>query len=851
MSVTYDDAVARGARVRRRDLPRTRSTSRNSTRRSVTRTTGSTWTAGSRRSWASSTASPHGDIGALFKTVGMTLVSTVGGAGGPLYGTLFLQLGVATRGQDGADGRGLARRAHGGRRRACRRAGRPSRTTRRCWTRCGRPGLRSPRRLAEGASLPEALQRSAAAGEEGMKATIPLVARKGRASYLGERSAGHQDPGRDVVVPATEDRRRHLGRRLTCTTRRRRRHAMADYVGALDQGTTSTRFMIFDHAGAVKGVDQKEHEQIYPKPGWVEHDPKEIWTRCQEVIDGALPRPACRPRIWPRSGSRTSARRPSCGIATPVSRSTTPSCGRTRASRTSSTSSRPTAGRTASATRRGCRWRPTSPARRCAGSSTTSRAPAHAPRPASSPSATSTPGASGTSPVGSTAGVHVTDVSNASRTMLMNLATLDWDDDLLAAIGVPALDAARRSGPSSAVYGEAMGTLAGIPVAGDLGRPAGRDVRPGRLRRGRRQEHLRHRQLHAAQHRDRDGALQERPAHHGGLEARGRPGRVLPGGRDRDHGRARAVAAGQPRVDLDAPRRSRPWPNTVEDNGGIYFVPAFSGLFAPYWRGDARGAIVGMTRYVNKGHFARATLEATAWQTREVLDAMEADSGVKLKELKVDGGMVYNDTLMQFQADCLQVPGDPSQGRRDDGAGCRLRRRPRRGLLELLRGPARELGQGQGVDADRCRPTRSRPSTRCGRRPSRAPSTGRSKGRGPTARTRRGGRRTDRTAARRPHVHEEASMEKDDEHDEPKGKHEGDFAEGQEESEHDEDEHRGTFAEGQTGRRGSRHRRPEGLLRRGSSRGRGRGPQAQGDVRGGAVRGARALSRPEAGVPVR
>jgi glycerol kinase len=95
---------------------------------------------------------------------------------------------------------------------------------------------------------------------------------------------------------------------------------------------------------------------------------------------------------------------------------------------------------------------------------------------------------------------------------------------------------------------------------------------------------------------------------------------------------------------------------TVEDNGGIYFVPAFSGLFAPYWRGDARGAIVGMTRYVNKGHIARAALEATAWQTREVLDAMEADSGVKLKELKVDGGMVYNDLLMQFQADCLQVP---------------------------------------------------------------------------------------------------------------------------------------------------------------------------------------------------
>ena len=139
---------------------------------------------------------------------------------------------------------------------------------------------------------------------------------------------------------------------------------------------------------------------------------------------------------------------------------------------------------------------------------------------------------------------------------------------------------------------------------------------------------------------------------------------------------------------------------TVEDNGGTYFVPAFSGLFAPYWRGDARGAIVGLTRYVNKGHIARATLEATAWQTREVLDAMEADSGVKLKELKVDGGMVYNDLLMQFQADCLQVPGDPAEGGGDHGARRRVRRRARGRLLEERRRPALQLGQGRRVEAE-------------------------------------------------------------------------------------------------------------------------------------------------------
>ena len=138
---------------------------------------------------------------------------------------------------------------------------------------------------------------------------------------------------------------------------------------------------------------------------------------------------------------------------------------------------------------------------------------------------------------------------------------------------------------------------------------------------------------------------------------------------------------------------------TVDDSGGIYFVPAFSGLFAPYWRSDARGAIVGLTRFIHKGHIARAALEATAYQTREVLDAMEKDSGVRLKALKVDGGMVRNDLLMQFQADILDVPVIRPDGGRDHRAGRGLRRRPGRRFLEELRRAAKPLGNGQGMEA--------------------------------------------------------------------------------------------------------------------------------------------------------
>ena len=164
--------------------------------------------------------------------------------------------------------------------------------------------------------------------------------------------------------------------------------------------------------------------------------------------------------------------------------------------------------------------------------------------------------------------------------------------------------------------------------------------------------------------------------------------------------------------------------NTVEDNGGVYFVPAFSGLFAPYWRSDARGVIAGLTRYVNKGHIARAVLEATAWQTREVLDAMNADSGVALTALKVDGGMVFNELLMQFQADVLGVPVIRPKVAETTALGRGLRGRPGGRLLEGGRRPSRQLGEGQGVEARRWTPPGATRSTRCGRRPSPGRSTG-------------------------------------------------------------------------------------------------------------------------------
>ena len=253
---------------------------------------------------------------------------------------------------------------------------------------------------------------------------------------------------------------------------------------------------------------------------------------------------------------------------------------------------------------------------------------------------------------GTDGGAHVTDVTNASRTMLMNLETLDWDDDLLLGDRRSSVDAA----PDPVVVrglrrGEGH-ARPGIPVAGDLGDQqaatfgqAAYDVGDAKNTYGTGCFMILNTGTDLVP--SKSGLLTtvgwklgDAPAIYALEGSIAITGALVQWLRDN-------LGLIEKSEDVEALAA------TVEDNGGTYFVPAFSGLFAPYWRGDARGAIVGMTRYVNKGHIARATLEATAWQTREVLDAMEADSGVKLKELKVDGGMVYNDLLMQFQADCL------------------------------------------------------------------------------------------------------------------------------------------------------------------------------------------------------
>ena len=251
-------------------------------------------------------------------------------------------------------------------------------------------------------------------------------------------------------------------------------------------------------------------------------------------------------------------------------------------------------------------------------------------------------------------GVHITDVTNASRTMLMNLETLDWDPEIMKTMGIPRAMLPKIVS-SSEVYGTATGTLSGIPVAGILGDQQAAAGGPDLLQPRRGQEHLRHRLLMLL-----NTGEKIVPSKSGLLTTLSYKFGDKPAVYALEGSIAISGALVQwLRDNLGLITRStdvEELANSVTDNGGIYFVPAFSGLYAPYWRSDARGAIVGMTRYVTKGHFARATLEATAYQTKEVQDAMEKDSGVTLTALKVDGGMVFNNTLMQFQSDILGVP---------------------------------------------------------------------------------------------------------------------------------------------------------------------------------------------------
>ncbi len=429
---------------------------------------------------------------------------------------------------------------------------------------------------------------------------------------------------------------------------------MERYIAAIDQGTTSTRCMIFNQAGKIVSFDQKEHTQYYPRPGWVEHDPYEIWLRTEEVIRGAITKAGLDREviaavgitnqrettvIWDRHTGK-----PFCPAVVWQDTRTDVICDE-MAMQGGQNRYRKQTGLPLATYFSGPKL--TWLLRNMAGlKEAADRGDVLFGNIDSWLIWNLTGGVNG--------GVHVTDVTNASRTMLMNLAKLDWDAQILRDMEIPAsmLPAIK---PSSFIYGTARGDLEGVPVAGVLGDQQAAlfgqaCYSPGEAKNtyGTGCFMLLNTGLQPVA--SLNGLLTTvgykigaEPAVYcleGSIAITGALVQWL-----RDNLKIIEKSA-----DIEALAAG------VEDTGGIYFVPAFSGLFAPYWRSDARGAIVGLTRFINRGHLARAVLEATAYQTREVLDAMKQDSGVTLTALKVDGGMVFNELLMQFQADILDVP---------------------------------------------------------------------------------------------------------------------------------------------------------------------------------------------------
>jgi glycerol kinase len=426
-------------------------------------------------------------------------------------------------------------------------------------------------------------------------------------------------------------------------------------IAAIDQGTTSTRCILFDRAGQVRAIAQQEHRQIYPQPGWVEHDPMEIWARAQQVLAQALDSAGLRP----------------ADIA---------AIGITNQRETTVIWERQTGQPIANA----IVWQDTRTAGLCTELARVGGQDRYRQR-TGLPLATyfsgpkikwlldNVPGARRRAQNGellfgtidtwliwNATGQHVTDVTNASRTLLMNLETLDWDDDILAELDIPRAMLPRIVS-SSETYGR---TRDGIPIAGDMGDQQAAlfgqaCFAPGEAKNTYGTGCFLLMNTGPAPVHSQNGLLTtlgyklgaDRPVYalEGSIAVTGALVQWL-----RDN-----LGLIEKSADIEALARS------VEDNGGIYFVPAFSGLCAPYWKDNARGVIIGLTRYVNKGHLARAALEATAYQTREVLDAMNRDIALTssaaaglttLRLLKVDGGMVHNELLMQFQADILDVP---------------------------------------------------------------------------------------------------------------------------------------------------------------------------------------------------
>ncbi|HEV2566011.1 MAG TPA: glycerol kinase GlpK [Microvirga sp.] len=429
---------------------------------------------------------------------------------------------------------------------------------------------------------------------------------------------------------------------------------MAQYVGAIDQGTTSSRFIVFDKAGAIVSVGQKEHEQIYPRPGHVEHDPLEIWRNTQEVIEQALAKKGLKPKDL-------------AAIGITNQRETTLIWDR----------------RTGKPLYNALVWQDTrvdSIVEEFAQDGGYDRLRGKTGLPLASYFSglklrwllDNVPGARDKAADGDVlfgnidtwlvwnltggvnGGCHITDVTNASRTQLMNLRSLDWDDEILRLFDIPkaCLPQIRSS---SEVYGEATDGLAGVPIAGILGDQQAALVGQACFQQG------------EAKNTYGTGCFMLMNT--GETPYPSKCGLLTTVGYRFGQGKTVYALEGSIAIagalvqwlrdNLGIIEKStdiEPLARGVEDNGGVTIVPAFSGLYAPHWNSHARGLIGGLTRFANKGHIARAALEATAFQTREVLDAMTKDTDIAVKELRTDGGMVVNELLMQFQADILNVP---------------------------------------------------------------------------------------------------------------------------------------------------------------------------------------------------
>ena len=429
---------------------------------------------------------------------------------------------------------------------------------------------------------------------------------------------------------------------------------MSRYVGAIDQGTTSSRFIVFNRAGTIVSLAQQEHEQIFPKPGWVEHDPEEIWETSQTVMRQALDSADLQPSDLDAIGITNQ-------------RETTLIWDR----------------RTGKPLHNALVWQDTRSERLVADYARDGGIDRFR-------DVTGLPLASYFSGLklrwlldnvegarakaeagdvvfgnidtwlvwnltgGTKGGLHLTDVTNASRTQLMSLDTLDWDEGMLSAFGIPKAMLPKIVS-SSAVYGETKAPFEGVRIAGILGDQQAAlfgqtCFEPGEAKNTYGTGCFALMNTGSKPVPSTAGLVttlgyrigEERPVYalEGSIAVTGSLVQWL-----RDN-------LGMIRESAEVEELAL----TVEDNGGVYFVPAFSGLYAPHWNDAARGLIIGLTRYAHRGHLARAVLEATAFQTREVLEAMAKDSGIAVKELRADGGMVANDTLMQFQADILDVP---------------------------------------------------------------------------------------------------------------------------------------------------------------------------------------------------